>query len=41
VAEVARELELARPTQTVRERHDAMLAHGSPPPRHLRGLLGL
>jgi hypothetical protein len=21
--------------------HDAMLAHGSPPPRHLRGLLGV
>ncbi|MCY7372460.1 MAG: DUF885 domain-containing protein, partial [Spirochaetaceae bacterium] len=24
-----------------RARHDAMLAHGSPPPRHLRYLLGL
>ena len=24
-----------------RELHDAMLAHGSPPPRHLRALLGL
>jgi uncharacterized protein (DUF885 family) len=24
-----------------RRRHDAMLAHGSPPPRHLRTLLGL
>ena len=23
------------------DRHDRMLAHGSPPPRHLRTLLGL
>jgi hypothetical protein len=32
----------ARPDGTsVREWHDAMLAHGSPPPRHLRTLLGV
>jgi hypothetical protein len=32
----------ARPAGTpVRAWHDAMLAHGSPPPRHLRTLLGL
>lgn len=32
----------ARPAGvSVREWHDAMLAHGSPPPRHLRTLLGV
>ncbi|MFC0526306.1 DUF885 domain-containing protein [Phytohabitans kaempferiae] len=32
----------ARPAGTsVRDWHDAMLAHGSPPPRHLRALLGV
>ncbi|MFI6758524.1 DUF885 domain-containing protein [Micromonospora sp. NPDC050417] len=32
----------ARPSgQSPRQWHDAMLAHGSPPPRHLRTLLGL
>ena len=32
----------ARPTGTaVRDWHDAMLAHGSPPPRHVRTLLGI
>lgn len=31
----------ARPGPSIRARHDAMLAHGSPPPRHLRALLGL
>ncbi|WP_435105996.1 DUF885 domain-containing protein [Nocardiopsis synnemataformans] len=31
--------DLARTGLTERERHDAMLAHGSPPPRHLRTLL--
>jgi hypothetical protein len=31
----------ARPTGTgLRDWHDSMLAHGSPPPRHLRALLG-
>ncbi|MYR34394.1 DUF885 family protein [Nocardiopsis alba] len=41
VADIARDLEAARPELSERERHDAMLAHGSPPPRHLRTLLGL
>jgi uncharacterized protein (DUF885 family) len=41
VAEVARDLAAARPEQSVHERHDAMLAHGSPAPRHLRTLLSL
>jgi uncharacterized protein (DUF885 family) len=41
VCDTARDLALARPSLTERERHDAMLAHGSPPPRHLRTLLGL
>lgn len=32
----------ARPTEVpVRDWHDRMLAHGSPPPRHLRTLLGV
>lgn len=38
VAEIA----AARPAgTTVRAWHDAMLSHGSPPPRHLRALLGV
>jgi hypothetical protein len=38
VSEIGR----ARPAgTTVRDWHDAMLGHGSPPPRHLRTLLGL
>jgi uncharacterized protein (DUF885 family) len=41
VADIARDLAAARPRQTQRERHDAMLEHGSPAPRHLRTLLGL
>ena len=41
VRDVARDLAAAWPDASVRERHDAMLAHGSPPPRHLRTLLGL
>ncbi|WP_370013276.1 DUF885 domain-containing protein [Nocardiopsis sp. LDBS0036] len=41
VSDIASDLALARPALTERERHDAMLAHGSPPPRHLRTLLGL
>lgn len=41
VADIARDLRQARPELSPRERHDAMLAHGSPPPRHLRTLLGL
>jgi uncharacterized protein (DUF885 family) len=41
VADIARDLRAARPGSTARQRHDAMLAHGSPAPRHLRTLLGL
>jgi uncharacterized protein (DUF885 family) len=41
VADVASDLAAAAPDRSVRERHDLMLAHGSPPPRHLRPLLGL
>jgi uncharacterized protein (DUF885 family) len=41
VSDLARDLATARPELSARERHDAMLAHGSPAPRHLRTLLGL
>jgi uncharacterized protein (DUF885 family) len=41
MADIARDLAAAAPDRSVRERHDQMLAHGSPPPRHLRTLLGL
>lgn len=41
VADIARDLRQAHPELSARERHDAMLAHGSPPPRHLRTLLDL
>jgi uncharacterized protein (DUF885 family) len=41
VADLARDLAAARPGASVRERHDEMLAHGSPPARHLRTLLAL
>ncbi|MFV2194821.1 DUF885 domain-containing protein [Nocardiopsis sp. LOL_012] len=41
VAEISRDLAGHRPELGTRGRHDAMLAHGSPPPRHLRTLLGL
>ncbi|WP_179829567.1 DUF885 domain-containing protein [Nocardiopsis aegyptia] len=41
VADLARDLSAARPGADARQVHDAMLAHGSPPPRHLRTLLGL
>ena len=41
VRDIATDLSAARPKTPVRQRHDAMLAHGSPPPRHLRSLLGL
>lgn len=40
VSDLARAVHAARPAASARERHDAMLAHGSPPPRHLRSLLG-
>jgi hypothetical protein len=41
VADLARDLAAARPGATMRERHDEMLAHGSPAARHLRTLLAL
>ena len=39
VADLAAGLRAAQPGQSERERHDRMLAHGSPPVRHLRTLL--
>jgi uncharacterized protein (DUF885 family) len=39
VSDLARDLAATRPEWSVRQRHDAMLAHGSPAPRHLRTLL--
>jgi hypothetical protein len=41
VAELARDLEAARPGTSSRVRNDALLGYGSPPPRHLRYLLGV
>jgi uncharacterized protein (DUF885 family) len=41
VRQVAADLRAAHPHWTERQVHDAMLAHGSPPARHLRTLLGL
>jgi uncharacterized protein (DUF885 family) len=41
VADLARDLAAARPGTTMRERHDEMLAHGSPAARHLRTLLSV
>lgn len=41
VADLAVRLATAHPDWTPRRIHDAMLAHGSPAPRHLRSLLGL
>jgi hypothetical protein len=41
VSDLARDLADARPALSTQERHDAMLAHGSPPPRHLRTLMDL
>nr|WP_133742070.1 DUF885 domain-containing protein [Actinorugispora endophytica] len=38
---VAGDLAAARPEADQRAVHDEMLSHGSPPPRHLRTLLGL
>ncbi len=40
VADLAAELRTARPRQPERDLHDRMLAHGSPPVRHLRTLIG-
>ncbi len=41
VSDIARDLARTRPDAPVGRLHDAMLAHGNPPPRHLRTLLGL
>ncbi len=41
VSDIARDLARERPGEPVGRIHDAMLAHGSPSPRHLRTLLGL
>ena len=41
VSRLDSDLALARPAWSARQRHDAMLAHGSPGPRHLRALLDL
>ena len=41
VADLAGELRAAQPGQPVRDQHDRMLAHGSPPARLLRPLVGL
>ncbi len=41
VSDILRELRAADPARPEREVHDAVLAHGSPSPRHLRTLLGL
>lgn len=41
VSAIATDLRAARPGTRDRDIHDAMLAHGSPPPRHLRTLLDL
>lgn len=38
---LVQQLAEARPGASQRELHDTVLAHGSPPPRHLRTLLGL
>jgi uncharacterized protein (DUF885 family) len=39
VADLARDLRAAQPGQTEQQRHDTMLAHGSPPARLLRTLI--
>ena len=36
VHDLVRDLRAAHPSWTDREMHDAVLGHGSPPPRHLR-----
>jgi hypothetical protein len=41
VRDIVRTLSGARPDHGDRDIHDAVLGHGSPPPRHLRALLGL
>lgn len=41
VSDLVADLRSARPSASEREVHDEVLSHGSPPPRHLRVLLGL
>jgi uncharacterized protein (DUF885 family) len=41
VRDVVRRVKNARPGASERQVHDAVLAHGSPPPRHLRTLLAV
>ncbi len=41
VRDAVGDLAAIRPGASIRELHDAVLAHGSPPPRHLRRLLGV
>ena len=41
MGDIARQLGSGRPEWSRRQVHDAMLAHGAPPPRHLRALLEL
>src|SRR6266511_5072097 len=41
VSDLARDLATSRPGLTDRALHDQLLSHGSPPPRHLRTLVGL
>ncbi|CAB5025783.1 unannotated protein [freshwater metagenome] len=41
VMEIVADLRAAHPTWTDRQVHDAVLSHGSPPPRHLRTLLAI
>ncbi len=41
VSDLAADLRAANPGITDRALHDQLLAHGSPPPRHLRSLVGL
>ena len=41
VSDIARQLAAVHPTWSRRRVHDAILAHGAPPPRHLRALLEL
>jgi uncharacterized protein (DUF885 family) len=41
VSGIVDDLRAANPSWTDRQVHDAVLGHGSPPPRHLRALLGV
>ena len=41
VSDLAADLRAATPGRTERDLHDQVLSHGSPPPRHLRTLVGL